>query len=78
MKAGIHPDYHTITVKETNGDTFQTRSTYKKDGAVIQLDVDTKTHPAWTGGGAFVNEKAGKVAKFNSKFGAIGQRTKKD
>ncbi len=74
MKANIHPDYHTITVKGTNGDTFETRSTYGKEGAVLQLDVDTTTHPAWTGGGAYINEKAGKVAKFSSKFGSIGQR----
>jgi large subunit ribosomal protein L31 len=71
MKQGIHPDYHTITVKMTNGDTFETRSTYGKEGDVLQLDIDPTAHPAWTGGGAFINKKAGKVADFNKKFGNL-------
>ena len=68
MKKDIHPDYHEITVKMTNGQTFKTRSTYGKEGDVLQLDVDPHTHPAWTGGGNILNEKAGRVAKFNKKF----------
>ena len=71
MKPEIHPDYHEITVKMTNGKTFKTRSTYGKEGGTLQLDVDPTTHPAWTGGTAFVNEKAGRVAQFNEKFGGI-------
>ncbi len=78
MKTDIHPDYHEITVKMTNGESFKTRSTYGKEGDVIQLDVDIKTHPAWTGAGSFVNEKAGKVAKFNNKFGSLGIKKKSD
>lgn len=76
MKKDIHPDYHEITVKMTNGDSFKTRSTYGKKGEVLQLDVDPNTHPAWTGGGAFLNEKAGKVAKFNARFGNLGGKKK--
>ncbi len=76
MKANIHPDYHEITVKLTNGETFKTRSTYGKKGDTLQLDVDTKTHPAWTGGGAFINEREGKVAKFNAKFGSFSTKKK--
>ena len=72
MKPNIHPDYHEITVKMTNGKTFKTRSTYGKAGDVLQLDVDPNTHPAWTGSGSIVNEKAGRVAAFNQKFGNIG------
>lgn len=72
MKANIHPDYHEITIKLTNGEEIKTRSTYGKPGAVLQLDVDINTHPAWTGGGAgTINEKAGKVAKFNQRFAGI-------
>jgi large subunit ribosomal protein L31 len=71
MKPGIHPDYHEITVKMTNGSTFKTRSTYGEAGSVLQLDVDITTHPAWTGGSALVNEKAGAVAAFNKKFGGM-------
>ena len=32
MKQGIHPDYHFIEVKLTDGTTYRTRSTYGKEG----------------------------------------------
>ena len=72
MKPNIHPDYHEIEVKLTDGKTFKTRSTYGKKGDTLALDIDPKTHPAWTGGGAMLNKKDGKVAKFNKKFGNFG------
>ena len=72
MKPNIHPSYHNITVKLTDGSCFETRSTYGEEGSVLQLDIDCRTHPAWTGGGALINEKTGKVAKFKNKFGNIG------
>lgn len=77
MKKDIHPDYHEITVKMTNGKTFKTRSTYGKKDDVLQLDVDPFTHPAWTGTGNVLNTKAGGVAKFNKKFGnfSFGQKS---
>ena len=50
MKKDIHPDYHEITVVMTDGSTFQTRSTYGKEGDTLNLDIDSKSHPAWTGG----------------------------
>ncbi len=78
MKPNVHPDYHEIIVKMTNGKTFTTRSTYGQKGDTLQLDVDPNTHPAWTGGGGFVNEKAGKVAEFNKKFGNLGLAIKKE
>ena len=37
MKNDIHPDYHMITVTMTNGTSYQTRSTYGKEGATLQL-----------------------------------------
>ncbi len=46
MKSGIHPDYHNITVKMTDGSTYQTRSTYGKEGATLSLDIDPTSHPA--------------------------------
>ena len=51
MKKEIHPEYHTITVEMTDGTQFETRSTYGSEGDVLKLDIDTKTHPAWTGQG---------------------------
>lgn len=50
MKSGIHPDYHEINVVMTDGTTYKTRSTWGKAGDTLQLDVDSKTHPAWVGG----------------------------
>lgn len=70
MKAEIHPDYHTITVVYANGDEFETRSTWGKEGDRLQLDVDPKTHPAWVGGGHM--RKTGSMEKFANRFGNIG------
>ncbi len=73
MKTDIHPDYHDITVEMTNGETFQTRSTWGKKGDVFKLEVDCHSHNAWKkGGGAFVNKKAEKVAQFNKRYGNLG------
>lgn len=70
MKEGIHPDYHEITVVMTDGTKYKTRSTWGKAGDTLQLDVDSKSHPAWVGG---VNlRKTGQMEKFANKFGALG------
>lgn len=71
MKENIHPDYHEITVVMTDGTEFKTRSTYGKPGDTLRLDIDPKTHPAWTGQ---TNLVAGgsRMEKFSKKFGAIG------
>ncbi len=68
MKKDIHPDYHEITVVMTDGVTYKTRSTYGKPGDTLHLDVDRKSHPAWTGGSARLVDTAGQVAKFNKRF----------
>ena len=57
MKPDIHPDYHEITVVMTDGSSFKTRSTYGKEGDTLTLDVDPKSHPAWTGGTLQVLER---------------------
>ena len=67
MKTDIHPDYHEITVVMTDGSTFKTRSTYGKEGDTLHLDVDSKSHPAWTGGTVQLVER-GQVEKFNRRF----------
>jgi large subunit ribosomal protein L31 len=69
MKEGIHPDYHMITIVMTDGTKYQTRSTWGKEGDVLQLDVDPKTHPAWVGGVSL--RKTGQMEKFQNKFGAF-------
>ena len=37
MKKELHPDYHMITVKLTDGSTYETRSTYGSEGDVLAL-----------------------------------------
>ena len=68
MKQDIHPDYHFITVTLTDGSSYQTRSTYGKEGATLALDIDPRTHPAWTGGNAQLMDRGGRVSRFNNKF----------
>ena len=71
MKADIHPDYHKIKVVFVDGTEFYTHSTYGKEGDTLQLDIDPKTHPAWTGGSQTLLDRAGRVSKFNQRFGGI-------
>lgn len=71
MKADIHPDYHKITVQMTDGSTYETRSTYGKEGDTLRLDVDPRTHPAWNKGGHHLMENAGQIDKFKKRFGAF-------
>ncbi|GHU00323.1 50S ribosomal protein L31 [Alphaproteobacteria bacterium] len=73
MKKDIHPDYHTIEVVRTDGSKFQTRSTYGKEGDSVRLDIDPLSHPAWTGIQR-LNDTAGQLAKFNSKFSAFTKK----
>src|SRR6476619_4549777 len=71
MKADIHPNYHTITVVMTDGTEYQTRSTWGKEGDTLQLDIDPKTHPAWTGGSQQLLDRGGRVSKLNQRFSGI-------
>lgn len=77
MKQDIHPDYHFITVTLTDGSSYKTRSTYGKEGATLALDIDPRTHPAWTGGNAQLMDRGGRVSRFNSRFGALSALGKK-
>ena len=70
MKADIHPDYHMITVQMTDGTTFQTRSTWGKEGDKMALDIDPKSHPACIGGQRQLDQ-GGQVARFNKRFGGL-------
>ncbi|MFN7225306.1 MAG: 50S ribosomal protein L31 [Paracoccaceae bacterium] len=72
MREGIHPDYHFITVKMTDGSTYQTRSTYGKEGDNLALDIDPLAHPAWTGGNAKLMDTGGRVSKFKNKYAGLG------
>ncbi len=72
MKKDIHPDYHEITVVMTDGASYATRSTYGKAGDTLRLEIDPKSHPAWTGGQQRLNDQGGQLARFNKRFSAIG------
>ena len=65
MKKGIHPYYRTIEIHMTDGSTFKTRSTYKEDKMV--LDIDSKSHPFFTGKQVLV-DTAGRVERFKKRF----------
>ena len=70
MKPGIHPAYHEITVVMTDGTQFKTRSCMGKPGDTLRLDIDPKSHPAWTGQHRII-DSGGQVAKFNKKFAGL-------
>ena len=71
MKKDTHPDYHEITLVMTDGSERTTRSTWGKPGDVLKLDIDPKTHPAWTGQHRIV-DSGGQVARFNKRFAGLG------
>lgn len=77
MKKDIHPDYHEITVILTDGSEFKTRSTYGSEGDTLRLDIDPKTHPAWTGVHRLV-DTGGQLAKFKKRFQGLGLEKQSD
>jgi large subunit ribosomal protein L31 len=64
----FHPDYHQIKVHMTDGTEFVTYSTYGKEGDTLTLDIDPKTHPAWTGGNQQLMDRGGRLSRFNKRF----------
>ena len=71
MKKGIHPDYHEITYVMTDGSEHKVRTTWGKPGDVMRLEIDTKSHPVWTGVRRLV-DTGGQLSKFKSKYGNFG------
>ena len=67
MKKSVHQNSHKITVQMTDGTEFETMSTWGKEGDVMKLDIDPKSHPAWTGVTQKLQDK-GRVSKFNKRF----------
>ena len=74
MKKDTHPKYHIIKVEMTDGSQFETRSTWGKENDTLKLDIDPKSHFAWTGGSQKGLDK-GRVSKYNKKFSNL--RSKK-
>jgi large subunit ribosomal protein L31 len=74
MKPDIHPDYHTVKVVMTDGTEFTTRTTWGKPGDTLHLDIDPKSHPAWTGGQQHLMDRGGRLSRFQKKFGGLGKK----
>ena len=72
MKDGIHPDYHLVNVKMTDGTIVQMKTTWGKAGDTMSLDIDPLSHPAWTGGGTKLMDTGGRVSKFKNKYAGLG------
>lgn len=66
MKSGIHPEYSDITVTCTCGNSFKTKSTIKDS---LNIEVCSECHPFYTGTQKIV-DTAGRVEKFNDRFGS--------
>ncbi|AGI66360.1 50S ribosomal protein L31 [Octadecabacter antarcticus 307] len=72
MRKDIHPEYHTIEVKMTDGTAYEMKSTWGKEGDSMQLDIDPSVHPAWTGGNSRLMDTGGRVSKFKKKYEGLG------
>lgn len=72
MKKDIHPEYHEIDVKMTDGSVLRMKSTWGSEGDTLSLEVDPTTHPAWTGGGAKLVDTGGRVSRFKKKYDGLG------
>jgi large subunit ribosomal protein L31 len=72
VKKNIHPDYHFIDVKMTDGSTVRMRSTYGQEGDTLTLDIDPTSHPAWTGGSTRLMDTGGRVSRFKKKYEGLG------
>ena len=71
MKTDIHPAYKEIEVTCSCGNTFKTQSTMAKDN--FHIEVCSSCHPFYTGKQKIV-DTAGRVDKFNQKFGNFFKR----
>ncbi len=72
MKKDLHPAYHLIDVKMTDGTVVQMKSTWGKEGDQLALDIDPSSHPAWTGGSQKLMDTGGRVSKFKKKYEGLG------
>ena len=64
MKASIHPEYKTINVTCSCGNSFQTGSTYDRD---LTIEVCAQCHPFYTGKQKLV-DTGGRVQRFRDRY----------
>ena len=71
MKQGIHPKYENSTITCACGNVIETRSTVKN----IQVEICSACHPFFTGKQKLV-DTAGRIERFNRKYGIKASETK--
>ena len=64
MTASIHPNYETIKVTCSCGNTFETRSTLARP---LNIEVCAECHPFYTGKQKLV-DTGGRVQKFRDRY----------
>ena len=72
MKTDLHPEYKETVITCTCGAIYQTRSTSRD----LKVGICAQCHPFFTGEQRFV-DTAGRVEKFEKRFGAKAERRKK-
>ena len=63
-----HAGQNALITLTVDGTEYLTRSTYGKEGDTLNLDIDSKSHPAWTGGTQQLLDRGGRVSRFQKKF----------
>ncbi|MEQ6289340.1 50S ribosomal protein L31 [Vogesella sp. GCM10023246] len=71
MQADIQPNYKEVQVACSCGNQFVTKSTMGKDN--FHIEVCSQCHPFYTGKQKIV-DTAGRVDRFNQKFGGFFKR----
>jgi large subunit ribosomal protein L31 len=80
MKKEIHPDYHPVVFLDIASEfKFLTRSTMTsketiewEDGKVyplLKVDISSESHPFYTGAKTNISGRAGRVERFNKRYG---------
>lgn len=73
MKSGIHPENTPVKVTCNCGNTFETCSTLGRD---LSIEICAECHPFYTGKQKVV-DTAGRVERFNRRFGNWGKSAAK-
>ena len=67
MKKGIHPLRRMMRVVMRNGASFQVQTVLNRTAPYI-LQVDTTTHPAWTGEKAGLSMEDERIARLYNRY----------
>lgn len=74
MKASVHPDYKTIKVACSCGNSFETGSTLCQD---LTIEVCSQCHPFYTGNQKLV-DTGGRVQKFRDRYSQRNTKASKE